>query len=642
MNDIKAKSEIQLNKEAIPYRYPIKPNLNRMISRLFISGILGRHSAYILLGIVILLSSVTFLRVWFVGDIIWDDNFWAEAMYECQNNYDCFYKAGFLEMARPLLAPYFYWLFWLYRNTDYFYIFWHGIDTLTFLGSPLLLYLFLRNLFPEKQELAFFSATAYVIFHLDQTLAYAAATNYRIGLLLTILSLFLTERAFQQNKVRAGYLAAAAICAVVSYSVFIEATLTLELARGLAIAYLLRSRLMWARPVWRYTLRYWYLFVLLTFPIIAYKLLNKPEGFYAHMYGIDPLFFLKWRETLVAAAHYLQFSWVVMLHYLDEVTVTSWVLGLSAVGGSYFLLYKSERLPVFAKLRNELEHHPTLRVLKSSWQSDREFLLLGAAAFLPPTLFFQVVSRPPITIQQTFSSHATISQIGYGMLAGWLLAVLYKASVLRNQRDPWMKYLVAVIFGMGVFFNNATIDQYLKSWELQNRFWTAFTQRFASIPDGKHFIFDTAATKFSLYSDVNNILSLEFQLNLLYATSTNPSPFRRVTANTGEAWGKFATVNIYNMLQKERTKEGTSANKLLDSNSLEIMRGTYFGTDTIRPKDFIFVHYRDGILLVNDEITKKFPEVANKDWINIPFPELPSPPPSYPLRYKMRGPGAGF
>jgi len=612
-----------------------------MISRLSIPGILSRYSAYILPGIVILLSSLAFLRVWFVRDIIWDDNFWAEAIYECQNDYDCFYRTGFLEMARPLLAPYTYSLFWLYRNTDYFNIVWHGIDTLTMLGSPLLLYFFLRNLFSQKQELAFFSAAAFVVFHLDQTLAFAAATNYRIGLLLTIQSFFLTERAFQKNKVRAGYLGLAAVFAVISHSVFIEATLTLELARGLAIGYLARSRLTHDRPMWKITLRYWYLFVLLTLPIIAYKLLNKPQGFYAHMYGIDPLFFLRWRETLVAAAHYLQFSWVVMLHYLDEVTVASWVLGFSAAGGSYFLLYKSERPPVFGKLRNELERHPTLRVLKSAWRSDREFLLLGAAAFLPPTFFFQVVSRPPITIQQTFSSHAAISQIGYGMLAGWLLAVLYKASILRNQRDPWMKYLVAVIFGMGVFFNNATLDQYLRSWEMQNRFWTAFTQRFPAIPDGRHFVFDTTSTKFSLYSDINNVLSLEFQLNLLYATSANPLPFRRVTANTGEAWGEFATANAY-MMRKERTKEGTSAAKLIDSKNMEITRGTYFGIDTIRPMDFIFVYYRDGILLVNDEITKKFPDVSHKDWINIPFPELPSPPPSYPLRYKMRGPGAGF
>lgn len=613
-----------------------------MLSRLSIPAVSRQYPAYILPGILLLLSSLAFLRVWFVGDIIWDDNFWAEAIYECQNDYDCFYRAGFLEMARPLLAPYIYSLFWLYRNTDYFYVIWHSIDTLTFLGSPLLLYFFLRNLFPEKQELAFFSASAFVVFHLDQTLAYAAATNYRIGLLLTIVSFFLTERAFQKNKVRTGYMIAAAIFAVVSHSVFIEATLTLEPARGLAIAYLIKARLALSRPVWRSTLRYWYLFVLLTLPIIAYKLLNQPEGFYGHMYSINPLFFLKWWETLVAAAHYLQFSWVVMLHYLDDITVTSWIFGFSAAGGCYFLLYKSGELPVFGKLRAELDHHPAKRVLRSAWRSDREFLQLGAVAFLLPTLFFQIVSRPPITIQQTFSSHAAISQIGYGMLAGWLLAILYKASILRNQRDPWMKYLVAAIFGAGIFFNNATIDQYLKSWELQNRFWAAFTQRFPAVPDGKHFVINATSTKFALYSDVNNILSLEFQLNLLYATSAYPLPFRRVTANTGEAWGGLVAVNMHNALQKKKSKEEVSATKSRDYYHLEMVRKSYFGTDIIKSKDFIFVYYRDGVLLVNDEITKKYPDVAHKEWIDIPFPELPLPPSSYPLRYKMRGPGAGF
>jgi hypothetical protein len=54
-------------------------------------------------------------------------------------------------MARPQLAPYTYSLFWFYRHTEYFYVFWHGINTLTSLAPPLLLYFFLRNLFTNKR-----------------------------------------------------------------------------------------------------------------------------------------------------------------------------------------------------------------------------------------------------------------------------------------------------------------------------------------------------------------------------------------------------------------------------------------------------------------------------------------------------------
>ncbi len=610
-----------------------------MLPRLSIPGVLHRHSIYILPAILIILSSLAFLRIWLVQDVIWDDNFWVEAIYECQN-YDCFFRAGILEMARPQLAPYTYSLFWFNRHTEYFYVFWHGINTLTSLAPPLLLYFFLRNLFPNKRELAFFSAAAFVVFHLDQTLAFAAASNYRIGLMLTILSFFLTERAFRKNEVRGGYLVAAAICAVISHSVFIEATLTLEPARGLAIAYLVGSRLTQARPVWRWTLRYWYLFVFLTFPIIAYKLLYKPYGMYAHMYGINPLFFLEWRESLVAAAHYLQFSWVVTLHHLDEVSLTSWVLGAATFAGSYFLLYKTDGLPVFGGLRAELGNRPTNRILRSAWQSDRKFLLLGAVAFLPPTAFFQVVSRPPITILETYSSHAVISLMGYAMLAGWLLAVVYKASILRNKRDPWMKYFVAAVFGVGVFFNSATIDQYLKSWERQNRFWTAFTQRFPAVPDGKHFVFDVPSL--SLYSDINNIYSVEFQLNMLYAISANPSPFRRVTANVAEVWSDFAAVTIFNALQRDTTLEGKGRIKLPEYVNLLMERNTYFGRESIKSEDIIFVHYRGDTLLVNEEISERYPDISYKDWLNRPFPDLPPPPPTYPLRYKMRGPGAGY
>lgn len=608
-----------------------------MLPRRSVSGALRRHSVYILPAILVILSSLAFLRIWLVQDIIWDDNFWAEAIYECQS-YRCFFDTGFVQMARPQLAPYTYLLFWPYRHTDYFYLFWHSINTLTSLVSPLLLFVFLRNLFPKKQELAFFSAAAFVIFHLDQTLGFASASNYRIGLMLTILSFLLTERGFQKNEIRAGYLAVSAICAVVSHSVFIEATLTLEPARGLAIAYLVKTRLTRARPVWKWTLRYWYLFLLLTLPIIEYKLLYKPYGPYGHMYGINPLFFLEWRETLLATAHYLQFSWFVIAQHLDQVTATSWIFGTVAAVGAYFILYKAKNIPVLGKLRVGLASQRTDHILRSAWRADKKFLLLGAVAFLFPTLFFQVVSRPPLTMSETYSSHAVISQIGYGMLAGWLLAVVYRASILRDRRDPWMKYFFATLFGAGVFFNSATIDQFLESWRVQNRFWTAFTQRFPSVPDGKYFIFDVPRLPV-LYSDTNNGYSLELQLNLLYATSMDPAPFRRVTASEIELWGRSAMGAIYDVALKNK-KHGEE--NIISINQ-PITTHTYFGVQTIRPEDYIFVRYRDGELLVNEEISRKYPSIWYNGWVGKrPFPDLPAPPPSYPLRYKMRGPGAGY
>lgn len=607
--------------------------------RLFIPDALHLRSVYVLPAILIGLATLAFLRVWLVQDLIWDDNFWAEAIYECQS-YECFYKAGFLEMARPQLAPFTYALYWLFRNSDYFYVAWHGINTITALGSPLLLYLFLRNLFPKKQPLAFFSAAAFILFHLDQTLGYASAANYRIGLILSIFSFYLVERAFQKEEVRPKYLAGAAVCAILSHSVFIEAALALEPARGLVILYLVRTRLSHANPHWLSALRHWYLFALLTLPIITYKLLYKPHGAYGHMYDINPLFFLEWRNTLVALAHYLQFSWVITLHHLDEIATTSWVIAISAFVGFYFLLYKTEGLPVLGKLRTELKTHPANHILRSAWRTDREFLLLGAVAFLLPTLFFQIVSRPPISFLETYSSHAAISQMGYAMLAGWLLSVLYKASILRNKCDPWLKYVVAAIFAVGVFFNNATTDHYLKSWENQNRLWTAFTQRFPSVPDGKHFVFDTSAP--NVYPDITNVYSLEFHLNLLYATSANPVPFRRVTANSADAWSDFAAVTLFKAMQKKQSSEGKNVIKLPELLHLPMERGTYFGPETIAPEDIVFVYYRNGVLLVNDEISKKFPDIAYKDWLSKPFPELPPAPSSYPLRYKMRGPGADF
>lgn len=86
-----------------------------------------------------------------------------------------------------------------------------------------------------------------------------------------------------------------------------------------------------------------------------------------------------------------------------------------------------------------------------------------------------------------------------------------------------------------------------------------------------------------------------------------------------EVWSDFAAVTIFNALQRDTTLEGKGRIKLPEYVNLLMERNTYFGRESIKSEDIIFVHYRGDTLLVNEEISERYPDISYKDWLNRPF-----------------------
>lgn len=561
--------------------------------------------------IVVAIAAISFLRIWQIRDVMWDDNFWLLSLYEL-GDLSKFLDTGFSQLRRMPLGIYLFSLFSLHKDTEFFYLVWHSINTLTQLGSPLLLYALLKNLFPDKRELAFFSAAAFVVFHADQTLPYASASNYRLGLMLTLLSLWLMERALRQGRWLSVKLTLSLLCGLISHSIFIEATIALEPARVIVIAYALRNKT--AEPqLLRRTLLAWLPYLLIALPLVVYKLSGKTYGAHSNMYHLDPLFFLNWRQDLSTLSHFLFFPWFLFVSHLDAVKPATWLIGFTAFAGIYYVLYRSRFAPAL----------PTVNAMDTA-SSSRSVLLLGAVAFFPAAYFF-----PFANLRITWgweSSHAAVGQVGYAILLGWLLHRFYELTRRRNQRDPWMKYVFAGWLAAGVFFNNANLDHYLRSWEIQSRFWDAFIQRFPSLPEKKYLIIDIRDP--GLYSELDNGHNLTLQLNLLYTASVHPKPFRDYRAQAIKEW--FTIANA----------AGVAVPPPWINRVLMLLDLTnYFGEEKVETGDFVFVHYENGTLLVNHEILEKYPEIPYRFWLQDPFPPLSKPTP-YPLRYKLELPAS--
>ena len=155
------------------------------------SGI-NRESVLPALAILIL-AAASCVRVWTISGTMWDDNAWLMSAY-ATHDLQGFLNTGFFEMRRVPLGIVLYPLFWLYKNTNLYYVVWHSLNMVTQIGAPLILYATCLRLFGNQRLLAFLIAATLAVISLDQTLPYASAVNYRIGLLLGIISFYFTVR----------------------------------------------------------------------------------------------------------------------------------------------------------------------------------------------------------------------------------------------------------------------------------------------------------------------------------------------------------------------------------------------------------------------------------------------------------------
>lgn len=552
--------------------------------------------------LVVLVAILSHGRIGSIRDVIWDDNCWLLSAYATENLRQ-FLETGFVEARRIPYGTFLYGLFGLHRDTGYFYPVWHALNLLTLAVPPLLLYLTLRELFPARQRLALLVALAFVVFPLDYTLPYVSGINYRLGLLFGLASLYLTVVSVTPERIQAAWFAMALVTAAVSYYVFMEAAVALEPARLYLIARRRHDHAV-SRREWTHRIlgtATW--FALACAPLVFYKLAFKTYGLYAGIYGFDPAFLLRLRDIAKAAGHFAFSDWFILARHLDAASGATYIAGALGATAAFILLRRLATISTLSKAR-ETTHGREMT----------HFLVLALLLALPPVLLFHAFNRPVSWGMN--STHAVLSQAGYAMLLGVLLHEGVRRDEARTDSPPWRIAVLALWIGVGTFFNNLNTDQYRESWTQQGRFWAAFIERFPILPGRATFFFDVRDD--ALYSDLVNYYDFEFQLNLLYATSAEPTVFRRYKAYTAAE------------LMETR---GKTPEELLSADAIE--RLTHLGPDRLQPAEFIVVRYRNGKLLVNEEIVREAPSVSYRIWADKPAPAPAQSSVEYPLRRKL-------
>lgn len=527
------------------------------------------------------LCILSFWKLLLVRDVIWDDNAWLLSIYATSGLSE-FLDTGWNQFRRPVLGTLMYYLLGLHRTSDAFYLVWHGLTLSAEIASPILLFYLMRQLFPRQQTLAFFTASAFILFHLDHSLPYASAVHYRIGQVFALGSLYLTALSFRPpTGIRWRYYLAALAFGVIAHSVLIEPAIALEPGRILIIGWLvystgnrganLKRLLMYGAP-----------FLITIVPLAVYKALHKPYGIYAGTYPTDPFFFTNISKNLSELWQLLIRDWFTLLkvaRHTDLAGVSAWFLTLILL---YFVLKRMSAAPSHglgnAPVDPDIDANgPALRLPHA--------FLLGLFFLVPPIWLFEYAGLDTVLFGSQDNAHAIFMQTGYALLLGTTLAWLYQRYL--QVPNPLRVLLLVLPLSLGALTNNVSLDLFRESWRHQAGFWNAFVERFPVLPERADFLFDIRGQ--GGFSDLRNHYDHEVWLNLLYSQGQNPADFKRYRVITLEDFGNHVKRDI-----------------AWRSGERNIERVTQLGPESISPRRLISVLYVNNQLFIGREITDRF------------------------------------
>lgn len=557
----------------------------------------------------LLLTFVAYGRVWQIQDVIWDDNAWLRSIYSTETLAD-FLKIGFESLKREPLGVFFYWFFRLHRDTSLFFIIWHGLDILVLSLTAMTIYVLIDRLFKHK-SLAFFSAIAFIVFPLDYTIGYVSAINYRISLLLMVVSLLFSVGTVHKTNRRFLFLGSLITAGIAQY-VFLEASFCFEPLRFWLFAFLFGGAQWYRQEHLQAALRKIIPFLLLSLPLIIYKLTVHTSGVHVGLYKPDITNLFALKLYAVSLAHFIFFPWV--------------VLGLNATiirWGTLFAAFLAIVVCVMMfQISNRQSVMGTSGINKALplKQDKRMIFLFALTSMIPVFLLFQLIGRP--ISWGLDSTHAVLCQLGYALLIGYFLNWLWSGPLSGFSMRKFA-YAPAIIMGLilavGVFFSNLNIDQYYASWQSQSKFLSELLGRFPRLKQNTYFIADINSK--DLYSDLR-YYDIELPINLLYAQSTAKKEFYQYRIITAKDFEPFA-------------QAPAEAQRL---GKIKINLASDHGLQPVDISQFIFIYYRDANLLVNEEISAKFPDISYKSWLNRTVPKQDQHVPVFPLRAKLNFP----
>jgi hypothetical protein len=246
---------------------------------------------------------------------------------------------------------------------------------------------------------------------------------------------------------------------------------------------------------------------------------------------------------------------------------------------------------------------------KGSQSANQTILFFALLAIVGQFMLTHAVAR---SINPGFASnHVFVAGVGTSIIVGVALhnCYLHVLNTFPYVGKTIVAIVGALITGVALALGSGNVDIHETATNGQRNFWAAFSQRFPTLPPDSFWVFDVDdyayPNVFGIY-DLNSWYDLEFPLNL-FSFEADSAKFRRHTA---------ATIRGVTPLRK---RDDDSVSGWENPGKKWIFRREdAFGKEEFDLRKAIFVHYRNGILSVNNEINF-FDKVDPKPFV---FPGL--------------------
>ncbi len=561
--------------------------------------------------LVVTLATLSYVGILTLHDIYLDDNCWLLSAHVANGLQD-FLANGFAQLRREPLGIFIYFFFLPQRLMgDQAFLIWHGITLAVQIATPVVLYYFVFNLAQGRRDIAVFVAATSVIITLDQTAPFLAAINYRIGLLLGLFSLYLTERAIHNKRIDRKKLAMALLISSVGEYIFIEGVIAFEPGRLLLLWFIRRRFDKSASVSMKQALITWLPFVVITTPLIIYKLLYKPYGIYENLYSTGLGYFTNWSAVQDMLQLFMLGHWRLLQDFAAHKTPLTIIFSLVAGALTLLILMRKEARQTFSRVTEDSKPQRT----NNGWTDGPRFILiLGIILLISQIVFFGFAGRFPSVGDRT--TYAILMQPGYAMVIGsgiWWFINRFLIGSLKIK--PLLsRILFAALSGLGIYYNNLNLDVYAAASLRNDVFWQTFSKRFPQLPEKADFFIDAAPSPYAggqptffKMEGLHGVCGYELHLEQLYAGHNDIAASRR-----------YRVVTVRSFAQAFR-HEGPSILKM------DLQLFSNFGMDLLHPAELIVVFYRDGELLVNREILEQYPTAPYRLWADKPLPAFAAP-----------------
>lgn len=549
------------------------------------------------LAVICFFCLATTYQLFQINDFFWDDNCWILQINQYPQLND-FLNGGWYEMRRAPVGAFYYLYFSAWFVFEQPFLFWNTVTVAIHFGTALATYILISRLTDGNSGIAFLTSLVLILAPLDQTLAYLSATNYRLGLFLSLISLILTfDGVLKKGVARTTYFFSAILLNLIATTTLTESAIALEPFRIALIWWALTRQGENATPILT-TTKFAILFLLPLLPFILYKLTAKPYGMYASMYSTDVWAVFDLRSHYETASELFLGMWRHLHGKPNLNPISTYIFASIAL------------VLVWISLRNL--NAATAREFHKLKLSNPAVVLFIAGAIIaaPQQFLFEFAGRE--FKWGVDSSHAIFMQVGVAMATA-AFCLLVCTGVLKGlaripvfasapRAENWIIRLLAVIFAvLGVHFTNMNMSLIADGTVKENAFWAAFSERFPSLPSGSSFVMDVYTPSFHDAADLDTTYDLEARFNLIYSNGKNDAPFRQ-----------FSVMSPEEMRQTN-----------IDYMSGDIIsRMTRFGIISIDPKEATIIAYRNGKIFVNEEILAIKPKPPYSPWLNYSKPSV--------------------